>query len=423
MTATATDSRPAQDGPASLAFHLIPSEPRSWRLADVLAIGEVTVIGGKGGVTMKGLAMAKVAALEVLGLPKPGTPALDPGRVLWVSSGTEDDPIHDLAPRITSALAAAAAEHGTDPEDALGARRLIHNLSEWESGDPIEWPGDEAKIRAEVGKLNQLDDQNRAPGDPAYTQPGPPVTLVIFDPLDAILGPDATVDSRPGARRVMTSFGRFARGAQVAVSVIHHVVSDGHKLAGSPAITNSVRLAFMVTPDKANTDVKVMRPVKSNVSAPGALRWVKSEGPGCPFVRFLGEAAAEAEHVEARPAQDAAGDTLRDRISQAQLRERVREAAAQRDPAPAGEHSGPADPGAWLLVKCVMGPDGQPGPAVRLGRSWPDADRAKHAAAQDARGAALSWRTDDHGREVTSLPDGEGPGRHVVYVASPAARA
>ena len=194
---------------ASLSFDGIPGEPRTWRLRDVLALGEVTVIAGAGGITAKGLALGRVAALEVLGLPKPGDEPgteREPGRVLWVSSGTEDDPIHDLSPRFTSALIACAGEHELDPADALDGARYLHNLSEWPNGDPIEIPQDLPRIRAEVGKLNKRDASNRKPGDPGYSGPGPRVTMVLMDPLDALLGPGATVDSRPGARRLMDQF-------------------------------------------------------------------------------------------------------------------------------------------------------------------------------------------------------------------------
>jgi AAA domain len=398
----------ADDEPASLSYDGIPGAPRTFVVPGVYALGEVTVDAGMGEVG-KGVRNAMIAIRLVLGLPQPGE-ARDvshaPGRVLWMAAGSEDDPMHDLAPRFAAAAAACAVEFELDPADALDGLRYVHDLSAWPDGAPVEVPDDLPRVRAEVERLNALDADNRPPSHPDYDGPGPAVQLVIMDPLDAILGPGATIDSRPGARRVMGHLNRFAQGANVAVPVVHHVIASGRKIAGSPAVTNSVRLAFITRPDPANELVKVMTRFKSNVSTPDDIRYVIAPGP---VAAFLGDVAAE----------QGTGGTLRDRIAattdparQGTLRDRVRAAAGQREP---------DAPRVWRLSKVTMGADGTPGPAERLRGSWPDADQAKHAATQDARGELLTWRTDESGREVAGLPNHDGPGRHVVYMAYPAA--
>jgi hypothetical protein len=412
---------------ASLSFDGIPGAARVYVVPGMLAIGEVTVDAGAGE-TAKSLRNVMFAARAALGVAQPGDPhgtRREPARTLWISSGTEDDPIFDLAPRITSALAACAAEFGLDPAAALAASRYVHNLSEWANGDPIEiTDAGLAKIRAEVGTLNQLDAANRPAvlddgrSNPDWQGPGPCVRLVVFDPLDALLGEGQTINSRPGARRVMTGLSRFAKGAAVAAPVIHHVIASGGKVAGSPAVTNSVRLAFISAPDKSNPSVKVTRKMKANIGAPGDLRYIVAmpsadDTPDgyvpAPFVAFQGEDAAA----------QSTGDTLRGRIAdtagqdQGTLRQRLRETAAQRpaESAPAATAAAP-----WRVFRKDM-TDAGPGPASYVGASYPGPDEARQAAQADARNGPLSWRTDDQGRHVASVEDTTGQGRHRAYVA------
>jgi hypothetical protein len=420
MTTTPTAAAPGLD---SLSFDGIPSDVRrTWVVPGVLALGEVTIIAGQGGVGWKGLTLVKLGALCALGLPMPGDPdgtERTPGRVLWVSSGTEDDPLFDLSPRFASALAACAAEHLLDPAAAHLAMRLIHNLSEWPDGSPVEVPDDLPRVRAEVARLNDLDGQNRprklADGspNPDYTQPGPPVRIVVFDPLDALLGPGSTVDSRPGARRVMAHWNRFARGANVSAPVIHHVIASGNKIAGSPAITNSVRLAFLVKADPANDAIRIMSSFKSNVSSPGDLRYVKIDSDPMPYIAFLdAEGTGAAAHLPGAGAQ-VAGDTLRERI--AQVTNPVKTAPA-----------GPARPGDWdsagagrfKVIRRVQGPDGTNEPA-QVVADRPGRGQARAAAEQHASRGPLTWMPAGGvaGMDTAAYRDGT---RLVSYGVAPA---
>jgi AAA domain-containing protein len=368
----------ATTAPASLAYDGIPIEERTAVLDGILYLGEVTVLAGMGGVSAKGLSVTGICARKVLGLPMPGEDAgvrHDPGRVLWVSSGTEDDPMRDLAGRFASALAALAAQYGVAPADAALALRYFHDLSAWPSGDPVEVPQDMARIRAEVAALNELDAANRAPAAPGYGGPGPAVAITVFDPLDALLGEGATVDSRAGARRVMGRFGQFARGADVSALVIHHVIGNGRKIAGSPAITNSVRLAFIASPDAADARIASWAPVKSNISAGAELRYQVIPASPAPYARFLDDAAALAGQ--------GTGDTLRERIaahdSPAAMRRRVRAAAGAGDRGPAG----PAGPAGYQVMR-------QQGTERTVIAARPGQGQARAAAEEDA-GAGMAW--------------------------------
>ncbi len=380
---------------ASLSFDGMPFEPRSWPVPNVFALGEVTVIAGPGE-SWKGLNMAMFAALFALGLPVPGRPEhADPARVLWVSSGTEDDPIHDLSGRFRGALDACAEANGLDPAKARRALRYIHNLSEWDNGAPIEVPGDLPRIRAEVARLNDLDASNRPRLDqdgmpnPDYTGPGPQVVQVVFDPLDALLGPGATVDSRPGARRVMGAWGKFARGADVSACVLHHTIETGSKIAGSPAVVNSVRLAFIVKKDPGNDSVRVLTGIKSNVSDKAAVRYVKVsglvDGHVMPHVMHLDPEAAPAASAAAG---QVAGETLRDRIRSA--------GAAGANPVKTG--------GSYRVLRKVAGQAGStavPGPHHGRGQA--------RAAAEAHASRRLTWTPaeDRAGMDTAAYRDGD----------------
>jgi len=428
MTETATAlAAPAEDAPASLSFDLIPGASRRWVVPGIVAEGEVTVDAGTGE-TAKSLRNAMFAARVALGLPMPGEDRdarHEPGRVLWVASGTEDDPIFDLSPRFAAALLACAAEFGLDPAEAQAGARRIHNLSEWEDGAPV-FITDEglSAIRAEAGKLSDLDEANRprrlrdGTPNPEYTGPAWRVRFVVMDPLDALLGDGQTIDSRPGARRTMTGLARFARGTGAGVTVIHHVVASGTKIAGSPAVTNSVRLAFITRPDKANKQVKVMAKMKANVSSPDDIRYVIADGDPAPFVAFLGDT----------PAEHAAGDTLRGRIAASvpagpastpagdagTLRARVRAAARAEDPP-----TGPAGP--CRLLRAELDGDGNPGPARYVGGTYPGPSAARTAARTDAGGAALTWTVPASapGTEVAAVRVGGGVRSYAVVPARP----
>jgi AAA domain len=235
--------------PASVSYDGIPWEPRVWVVRGMFAIGEVTIFAGPGK-SAKGLSIAGYVARIVLGLARPGEDPQTrhaPARALWIAGGAEDDPIHDLSARFTAAIRQAAADFGLDPDQALAdGLKYIHDLSGWdEAGTPVEVPQDCDALEAEVLALNELDagNQPREPGTPFCPPPGPPVQLVIMDPLKSMLGPRYNLTA--GARKVITPLNRFAKNAQVAVAAVVHVTKTG-SIQGSTDVTNAVRLAFTV---------------------------------------------------------------------------------------------------------------------------------------------------------------------------------
>jgi AAA domain len=247
----------AEDDLSAVSYEGIPWIPRRWTWKGHIPVASPVIFAGKGAEGGKGMLFALVAARVVLGLPFPGEDQdirREPRRVVWIAAGGEDDQFEDLAPRLRDAIAYAVAEFGLDAELAhpkTGAVRLVHDLSEWRGGDPVSIPGDCARIAAELLAI-------------VKRKGGPPVGLVVADSLTGLLSAGYTIDSRQGARRTMNMLSRFARRADVAFAVIHHLTKDG-KVAGSADVLNAVRLAFVIEFDK-DTGLRTIVRHKANIS-------------------------------------------------------------------------------------------------------------------------------------------------------------
>src|ERR1700684_2569075 len=218
MSLAADDTAPPDV--ASVSYSGIPYIPRLDLWPGHVPVGTPVVCAAKGG-TGKGLLYAAVAARVILGLPFPNEDQAlrrAPARVLWISGQGEDDPWEDLAPRFRAAIESAAAEFGFDPGIAALAIDLIRDMSCWADGSPATLPPDCPALAAELAALN-------ADG-------GPLVAMVVCDSLSALLSDGYTIDSRQGARRVLGRLSRFARAADVALPLLHHMTKDG-KVAGS----------------------------------------------------------------------------------------------------------------------------------------------------------------------------------------------
>jgi len=372
--ATSTADRPARvhgSGPASVAYDAIPYRPRTWRIPNVAATGETTVIasdGGKG----KGITVAMLAALTVLGLPMPGDApgtVRTPGRVLWVSSGTEDDPIHDLSWRFSAALRACAAKYGLEEHDALLAARFIHDLSGWEDGSPFALPADLPALVSEAAALNALDEYNRAPADEHWAGNGPSVALVIADPLTGVLGEGSNVRSPEGARAVATACNQFAQAADVAFIVIHHLNAGG-KMGGSPALVNAVRIALTIQ-ETGIGGIRVLTRYKTNISSDPALRFTVTGGEPDGYALFLEPSAAAETTPLGCP-------TLRARIA----------ACA---PVPGASKAGPGTGPLYRAVRRVKAADGTAEPVASLTPAGAPTRAAARAAAEADAGRALHW--------------------------------
>jgi hypothetical protein len=281
---------PPEDGDdlAAVSYSHIPYIERRWLQPDYIPVGSVTVYVAAGG-TGKGMLFCAHAARVVLGLPFANEDQAirrDPGRVVWISGPGEDDQFEDLAPRFRAAIAVAVAEFGLDPELAgeAGAVRYIHDLSVWRDDSPVTLPKDCPAILTEIKKLNAIG--------------GPPVALVVADSLSAVLSDGYTIDSRQGATRTMVALGRFARRANVALAVLHHLTKDG-KVAGSAGLLNSVRLAFVIQLAKDDERVRLITRHKSNISDAEPLRYIITGSGPATHAEFVAASDQRAERLQA----------------------------------------------------------------------------------------------------------------------------
>jgi hypothetical protein len=376
------------DDLAAVSYDNIPFIPRRWLWPDYIPVGNPVLLSAAGG-TGKGMLMCAVIARVALGLPFPNEDQAlrrEPGRAVYIA-GTEDDPFEDLAPRLRAAISCAIAEFGLDPalSEESGAIRLVHDLSEWKDGSAFEVPGDMGRLLTETGKLNRLG--------------GPPVSLVVIDPLSDLLGEHDAITSVRSARKVMRGIKQFTRQADVALAIIHHLTKDG-KVSGSPAVVDALRLAYLVERDKDDPEVRAIKPVKANI--------VKGE-PQQYTITGIGASA----HAVFVSAQDA-------RV------ERVSEATAASAPA------GPVAGSNRARLAALKAEDSEGGPFRVLrqtreagdsktergyvGTTYATRSEARSAAVRDA-GTVLNWeRAPGMPHEVGALRRADGATRGYAIV-------
>lgn len=357
----AFDWEAAEEELSAIDYSRIPYIARRWLWPGYVPIGAPT-IWAAAGETGKGMLFCLVTARVVLGLPFPNEhPEVRraPARVVWISGDGEDDQFEDLAPRLRAAIAHAVDEFGLDPELAgegpRGAINLVHDLSQWRDGEGVTLPADCPRILTELKAIEKR-------------HGGPPVGLLVADSLSALLSDRYTIDSRQGARRVNGKLSRFARMADIAVCIIHHLTKDG-KVAGSPAVLDSLRLGFVIVRDEANPDNRVITRRKANISAALPQQYtVTGEGPAT-HAEFVSAADARTERVAKAARSDAAG------MTSVGLHERVADAA--------GPVAGP-----WRVLMQETSPSGT---VLRhpLGQEG-DREVARSLAANDA-GTVLRW--------------------------------
>lgn len=369
----------AEEELSATDYGRIPYIARRWLWPDFLPIGAPT-IWAAAGETGKGMLFCLVAARVVLGLPFPNEHQdlrRDPRRVVWITGAGEDDQFEDLAPRLRAAIRHAVAEFGLDPElagdcgpdcspDCGHAIRLVHDLSEWKDGERVTLPEDCPRILTELAAIPKR-------------HGAPSVGLVVADSYSALLSDSYTVngrtrqytmDSRQGARRINGKLSDFTRAADVAFAIIHHLTKDG-KVAGSPAVLDSLRLAFTIERDIDDPSRRVIKRRKANISNALPQQYIiTGDGPSV-HAEFTQAADSRAERVAAAAGRDAAS------VPTVGIHERVADAA--------GTPSGP-----WRLLRQTT-PRGGTARRDVLDPNVADRDTARAMAGHDA-GAVLAWQ-------------------------------
>ncbi len=186
-----------------------------------------------------------------------------------------------------------------------------------------------------------------------------------------------TIDSRQGARRTLRPVKAMARRLDISVVIVHHLTQDG-KVAGSPAVLDCLRLAFVISARKDDPATRVITQHKSNISDTPPQQYTTAcayPDTHAAWVASADERAARVQAAAARSAPD-----------QGTLRDRVRAAAGQRAPVPGDE----LPPGPYGLLRRM----GDASPEV-MGRAYASQDAARGAAAADAGTDGLAWLPGD----------------------------
>ncbi|QEG35118.1 AAA family ATPase [Bythopirellula goksoeyrii] len=228
---------------------IAPIEPE-WFWTDYIPAGAITVLDGDPGLG-KSQATIDITARCTRGDAMPPLSAPDltypPGCVLLTNC--EDDPARVIRPRL----------------DAAGARiDRVHLLREMDGFDgaekrPVSLPGDLATIEVLIVEKK--------------------IILWVIDPWVAYLDGKLSMNNDSDVRRCLGQLAAMAERTGVAVLLVRHLnkKTGSHAIyrgGGSIGITGAARSVLMVGQDPADSDSRILAPVKSNL------------GPEPPSLRF-----------------------------------------------------------------------------------------------------------------------------------------
>jgi predicted ATP-dependent serine protease len=219
-----------------------------WLWDGIIPSATVTVLAAPGG-TGKSLAMLDVAARVSAGREMPGCPqdsAQAPQVVVYVS--LEDSAECSLVKRLDAA--------GADLGNVLDA-------SENANGEPFDIVRDSAWLRRVVSESA--------------------AALVVVDTLAA--ASPVSLSSPVAIRaKVMGPMLDLAKKTGAAVVLVHHTTKNAKVIAGSKAITDSVRQVLLIAPDGNDPRIRVLNVEKTNlgsksgamfrISAAGTCEWI-----------------------------------------------------------------------------------------------------------------------------------------------------
>jgi hypothetical protein len=232
--------KPAPARLATTCLAGVRPRPLRWLVPDYLPLGKLVLFAGDGGHGKSVLTLALTAAVTTgkpafgLGYQAPG-----PADVLLVSC--EDDFEDTVVPR----LIAAGADLGR-------CHRVDGTLSD----------------DGEVGTFSFADFRALE----AELERRPEVRLVVIDPAGAYIGRAGCDDHKDSELRALLGpLSEMANRRRVTVLIVKHINRNTnakavHRVTGSAGYVNTVRAAFLVTPDPDN-DRRLCLPLKANLSS------------------------------------------------------------------------------------------------------------------------------------------------------------
>jgi RecA-family ATPase len=234
---------------------------RRWIAADLIPEGNVTMLGGDGGLGKSTLALQLMAA-SALGKPWLGVP-VQSGVSLGIFCEDDRDELHRR-------LAAVLRHYGADFTDIADAIRLSCRVDQ--DNLLLEFPS-----QWEAGQTTALYTRIRQAAIDAGAK------LVVLDSLHDFFG--GNENSRQHARQFIGQLRSIAMEIEGAVVLTAHPSLSGRKEgtgeAGSTAWNNAVRSRLYLTGPKrddgeSDRDYRELRSMKANYAASGGLirlRW------------------------------------------------------------------------------------------------------------------------------------------------------
>lgn len=120
-------------------------------------------------------------------------------------------------------------------------------------------------------------------------------TLVIIDPLMAVLGPGISATHDQKIRETLSHLTRVAERANCAFLIVRHLNKGGsvnplYRGSGSIGLIATVRAGLLVTQHPSDENKRLLLPVKNNLSEnPGNLIYqIIANADGIPTVQWLG---------------------------------------------------------------------------------------------------------------------------------------
>jgi RecA-family ATPase len=200
--------------------------------------GDVSLLYGDGAVG-KGRMICDLIGRITTGRPLPlcrEDTAAEPGSVIVILP--EDDPNEQVAHRLRAA--------GADLS-------RVYDLTRLDGGSRFKLSAD-AKHAGDLPHLRALVDQLEAEGRNPR--------LVVIDPLAAVLG-WGTIQTNPGARRLVEPLQDMAKDTGIAVLVVAHTVKSG-VLQGSAGLPQALRTVWKISRDPDNPAYRLLTLEKHN---------------------------------------------------------------------------------------------------------------------------------------------------------------
>ena len=224
----------------------VEPEEVSWLWHRRLPLGKLSVLAGVQGIGKSFMTLDMAARVSTgTAWPDAREEPIPPGDVVILSA--EDAPADTIRPRLDAARAAVRRIH------------IVEGVRDAGGDEPRSF-----NLQRDLYLLGR------------YVEELGAVRLAVIDPLNAYLGEKIDAHKDADVRRVLHPLSVFAANHNVAVVTVAHLNKTPgdqaiYRVLGSVAFTAAARAAWLVAPDKADRDRRLLLPLKMNLAraAPG----------------------------------------------------------------------------------------------------------------------------------------------------------